>query len=150
MSDAIRILHTADRDLGKRLRHFPLLDEQAAMGAQVLDLAERERPDAVVIAGDVFDVAVPGADALSVWESALDRLVELELPTLVISGNHYQAERLGHLSRTSARSGIRVRCDLAAAAQPMLVGGAALYGLPFTRPARVRRLRPLDRGRARG
>jgi DNA repair protein SbcD/Mre11 len=138
MADRIRILHTADWHLGKRLRHFPLLDEQAVLVDQVIEIAARERPDAAVIAGDIFDVAVPGVDALAVWAGALDRLVALGIPTLVISGNHDQAERLGHLASLSERAGVAVRCSLADVTRPLLVGSVALYGLPFTRPARVR------------
>jgi DNA repair protein SbcD/Mre11 len=138
MRNGIRVLHTADWHLGKRLRHFPLLDEQAAMVEQILDVAARERPAAVVIAGDVFDVAVPAVDALAVWEGALDRLVELAIPTLVISGNHDQAERLGHLAGISERAGIHVRCDLTDVTKALLVANLAIYGIPFARPARVR------------
>jgi DNA repair protein SbcD/Mre11 len=134
----IRLLHTADWHLGKRLRDFPLLDEQAAVVAQVVALAEALRPDAVIVAGDVFDVAVPAVEALRVWSDALDALASAGIPVLAIPGNHDQAERLGHLGGLAARAGIHVRADLADAAVPLVLGQVALYGLPFSRPARVR------------
>ena len=134
----VRLLHTADWHLGRRLRDFPLLEEQAAVVAQVVALAEALRPDAVLVAGDVFDVAVPAVEALRVWSEALDALATAGIPLLVIPGNHDQAERLGHLGGLAARAGIHVRADLADAATPLVLGQVALYGLPFTRPARVR------------
>jgi len=138
MPAPVRLLHTADWHLGKRLRDFPLLEEQAAVVAQVLALAGRLRPDALLVAGDVFDTAVPGIDALRVWAGALEALADAGIPVLVIPGNHDQAERLGHLGNLAARVGVHVRADLADAATPLVVGRVALYGLPFTRPVRVR------------
>jgi len=138
MPAPVRLLHTADWHLGKRLRDFPLLAEQAAVVAQVVALAERLRPDALLVAGDVFDTAVPGVDALRVWSDALEALVAAGVPVLAIPGNHDQAERLGHLSGLTARAGIHLRTDLADATTPLVKGHVALYGLPFTRPVRVR------------
>lgn len=138
MPDPVRLLHTADWHLGKRLRDFPLLAEQAAVVDQLAALAETLRPDVVVVAGDVFDVAVPAIEALRVWAGALDRLATAGIPVFAIPGNHDQAERLAHLNGLAARAGIHVRADLADVATPLVVGQAALYGLPFTRPARVR------------
>jgi DNA repair protein SbcD/Mre11 len=138
MPEPVRILHTADWHLGKRLRDFPLLEEQAAVVDQVLGIAEHARPDALVIAGDVFDVAVPSVEALAVWSAALDRLVDLGIPVLVIPGNHDQAERLAYLAAISARAGVHVRAHLRDVTTPLVVKDAAIYGLPFTRPVRVR------------
>lgn len=138
MPRPVRLLHTADWHLGKRLRDFPLLDEQAAVVAQVVDLARALRPDALIVAGDVFDTAVPGVEALRVWSHALEALVEAGVPVVAISGNHDQAERLGHLDGLAARAGVHLRTDLAAVTTPVVFGHVAVYGLPFTRPVRVR------------
>ena len=138
MPAPVRLLHTADWHLGKRLRDFPLLEEQAAVVAQVVALAEALRPDALLVAGDVFDVAVPAIEALRVWSDALERLVTAGIPVFAIPGNHDQAERLAHLNGLAARAGVHVRADLNHASVPLVLGQVALYGLPFTRPARVR------------
>ncbi len=144
MPRPVRLLHTADWHLGKRLRDFPLLEEQAAVVAQVVELARTLRPDALIVAGDVFDTAVPGVEALRVWSSALEALVEAGVPVLAISGNHDQAERLGHLGGLAARAGVHLRTDLGAVATPVVFGHVAVYGLPFTRPVRVRSAFGLD------
>jgi exonuclease SbcD len=138
MPRPVRLLHTADWHLGKRLRDFPLLEEQAAVVAQVIDLARELRPDALIVAGDVFDTAVPGVEALRVWADALQALVEARVPVVAISGNHDQAERLGHLDGLTARAGVHLRTDLATVVTPVVFGHVAVYGLPFTRPVRVR------------
>lgn len=144
MPRPVRLLHTADWHLGKRLRDFPLLEEQAAVVAQVVDLARALRPDALLVAGDVFDTAVPGVDALRVWSGALEDLVEAGVPVVAISGNHDQAERLGHLDGLAARAGVHLRTELATVATPVVFGRVAVYGLPFTRPVRVRSAFGLD------
>jgi DNA repair protein SbcD/Mre11 len=79
-----------------------------------------------------------------VWSGALEALVEANVPVLVISGNHDQAERLGHLDGLAARAGVHLRTDLAAVATPVVFGHVAVYGLPFTRPVRVRSAFGLD------
>ncbi|MBW6457484.1 MAG: exonuclease SbcCD subunit D [Trueperaceae bacterium] len=144
MARPVRLLHTADWHLGKRLRDFPLLEEQAAVVAQVVELARTLRPDALVVAGDVFDTAVPGVEALRVWANALEALVDAGVPVVAISGNHDQAERLGHLGGLAARAGVHLRTDLATVATPVVLGHVAVYGLPFTRPVRVRSAFGLD------
>jgi DNA repair protein SbcD/Mre11 len=144
MPRPVRLLHTADWHLGKRLRDFPLLEEQAAVVGQVVELARALRPDALIVAGDVFDTAVPGVEALRVWSGALEALVDAGVAVLAISGNHDQAERLGHLDGLAARAGVHLRTDLAAVATPVVFGHVAVYGLPFTRPVRVRAAFGLD------
>ena len=138
MPRPVRLLHTADWHLGKRLRDFPLLEEQAAVVDQVVELARALRPDALLVAGDVFDTAVPGVEALRVWSRALEALVVAGVPLLAISGNHDQAERLGHLDGLAARANVHLRTDLATVTTPVVFGHVAVYGLPFTRPVRVR------------
>ncbi len=134
----IRLLHTADWHLGKRLHDFLLLDEQRALVDDVVALAERLEPDALLIAGDVFDTGLPSIAAMEVWAGALERLAALEVPVVVIPGNHDHAGRLGHLSGLTETNRIHLRTDLASVTEPVLVGNAAIYGLPYARPAHVR------------
>lgn len=134
----VRLLHTADWHLGKRLHDFPLLEEQRALVRDVLALAAELRPDALLIAGDVFDTGLPSLQAMEVWADALENLADLQLPVVVIPGNHDHAGRLGHLSGLTETRRIHLRTDLASITDPVVVGNAAIYGVPFARPAHVR------------
>ncbi len=138
MREAVRLLHTADWHLGKRLHGYSLLEEQAAVVDQVVSLAGELDVDAVIVAGDVFDGHLPSIEALRVWDSALDRLVAAGASVFVIPGNHDQAERLGHMGGLLRRTGVHVRSGLEQVCDPLVIGEVAVYGLPFARPARVR------------
>ncbi len=140
----MKLLHTADWHLGKRLRDFPLLEEQVAVVDQVVSLSRELAVDAVIVAGDVFDTFVPSVEALRVWASALDRLVDVGTSVFVIPGNHDQAERLGHMGGLLQRAGVHLRADIGQACEPLIVRDVALYGLPFARAARVRTHFALD------
>ncbi len=144
MNEPVKLLHTADWHLGKRLRDFPLLEEQTAVVEQVVELAQALAVDAVIVAGDVFDTANPGVEALRVWGSALDRLVAAGVSVFAIPGNHDQADRLGHLGSLLQRTGVHLRADLAQVCEPLVLRDVALYGLPFARAARVRTHFALD------
>ena len=134
-----RVLHTADWHLGKRLHDFWLLDEQSEALDRLADVVARERPDLVLIAGDLFDVPVPQVRALQLWERAVARIAdELGVPVVVIPGNHDQAERIAMNARMARHAGLHVLTDLAAAHLPVRVGGVDVFGVPFHKPPHVR------------
>lgn len=134
-----RVLHTADWHLGKRLHDFWLLDEQREALDRVADVVARERPDLVLIAGDLFDVPVPQVRALQLWERAVARIVdELGVPIVVIPGNHDQAERIAMNARMARHAGLYVLTDIAAAHLPVRVAGVDVVGVPFHKPPHVR------------
>ena len=92
----LRFLHTADWHLGRYLHGTSLLDDQSHVLDQFVVLARFERVDAVVIAGDVYDRAVPPGDAVALLDDVLSRLVVgAGIPVIVIAGNHDSAERIG-------------------------------------------------------
>jgi exonuclease SbcD len=129
----MRILHTADWHLGRSFHGESLLDAQAAAVDHVVETARAERVGAVVIAGDLYDRALPPVDAVRLADDALRRLSEV-CPVVVISGNHDSAPRLGFGSGLLARAGLHVRTDLAALAQPVVLDGAWIYGIPYLEP----------------
>ena len=134
-----RVLHTADWHLGKRLHDFWLLDDQRDALDRLADVVARERPDLVLIAGDLFDVPVPQVRALQLWEQAVARIAdELDVPVVVIPGNHDQAERIAMNARMARHAGLHVLTDLAAAHLPVRVGGVDVFGVPFHKPPHVR------------
>ncbi len=136
----MRLLHTADWQLGRLFHQTQLTDDQQYLLGQFVDLARDVRPDLVVVAGDVYDRAVPPPDAVDVLDEVLSRLVlDLRLPVVVIAGNHDSPRRLSFGSRLLAAQGLHVvgrpearpyRVDLADDHGPV-----AVHALPFCAPA---------------
>jgi exonuclease SbcD len=135
----VRLLHTSDWHLGRSFHRVGLLDAQAAVLDHLVEVVRSERVDAVVVAGDVYDRALPAVDAVEVLDDVLDRLVATGATVLVTSGNHDSAQRLGFGARRSARAGLHLRTRAELAADPVLVedrhGPVALYGLPYLEPS---------------
>ena len=146
----MRILHTSDWHLGRSFHRVGLLDAQAAFIDHLIATARDERVDAVLVAGDVYDRALPSLPAVELFDDALHRLAALGVPTVMISGNHDSARRLGVAAGLIGRAGIHLRTDPAGCATPVLLadahGEVAFYGLPYLEPALVRE--EFDLGRA--
>lgn len=86
----MRFFHLSDLHIGKQLHHYNLKEDQEAVLAEVVDYAKKLRPDAIVIAGDIYDKTVPSAEAVTVFDHFLTELSEITpaIPLLIISGNH--------------------------------------------------------------
>lgn len=102
----MRLLHTADWHLGKTLKGQPLLDDQNFILKQIFDVINDQKPDAMIISGDIYDRAIPPADAVELFSEILTKLAEKKLPTLIISGNHDSATRLSFGSEIFKQNGI--------------------------------------------
>ncbi|MFR9792435.1 exonuclease SbcCD subunit D [Streptomyces sp. MB22_4] len=138
----MRFLHTSDWHLGRAFHRVSMLGAQAGfIGHLVATVRERE-VDAVVVSGDVYDRAVPPLAAVELFDEALHRLAGLGVPTVMISGNHDSARRLGVGAGLIDRAGIHLRTEPAAVATPVVLadahGDVAFYGLPYLEPALVR------------
>ncbi|MFF4249261.1 exonuclease SbcCD subunit D [Streptomyces sp. NPDC001822] len=138
----MRILHTSDWHLGRSLHRVSLLDAQAAFVDHLVETVRQRSVEAVVVAGDVYDRAVPPLTAVQLFDDALHRLAAAGVPTVMISGNHDSARRLGVGSGLIARAGIHLRTDPADCATPVVLhdthGEVAFYGLPYLEPALVK------------
>lgn len=138
----MRLLHTSDWHLGRSFHRVGLLDAQRAYLDHLVDTVRTRQVDAVLVAGDVYDRAVPPLAAVELFDSALHRLAGLGVPTVMISGNHDSARRLGVGSGLLQQAGIHLRTDPAHCATPVLLhdthGPVACYGLPYLEPAMVR------------
>ncbi|MCU1591476.1 MAG: exonuclease sbcCD subunit [Frankiales bacterium] len=147
----MRLLHTSDWHLGRSLHRADLRDAQAAFLDGLVETVRSERVDAVVVAGDVYDRAVPSLDAVELCESALVRLREAGARVVLISGNHDSARRLGFGSRLVDASGVHLRTRVGDCADPVLIddvsGPVAVYGIPYLEPEAVRGELPPDTGR---
>lgn len=147
----MRLLHTADWHLGRQLYGQSLIEDQDHLLDQVVRLAIEERVDAVLIAGDVYDRALPPADAVSLLDRTLSRLVaEARIPVILIAGNHDSAERIAFGGRILADQGLFVRGTLDTLTAVRLQdahGTVAIHPLPYAEPVQVRALNGrADRG----
>ena len=138
--------HLSDLHLGKRLCEVPLLSDQAHILSQILALTAEERPDGVLIAGDVYDKPVPSAEAVGLLDDFLVRLSRQGVPAYLISGNHDSAERLSFGGRLMAAGGVHVAPVYSGRVEPIVLadqyGPVNLYLMPFLKPAHVRRFFP--------
>ncbi|KAB2371042.1 exonuclease SbcCD subunit D [Actinomadura montaniterrae] len=133
----MRILHTSDWHLGRSFHREDLLAAQAAFVDDLVATVREQRVDCVLVSGDVYDRALPAVDAVRLCDEALARLAELTRVVL-IAGNHDSARRLGFGSALMDRSGVHVRTDFARVGEPVVVGDAAIYGVPYLEPELVR------------
>ena len=142
----MKLIHLSDLHLGKRVNEFSMVEDQAFILKRILAVLDDEQPDAVLIAGDVYDKSVPSAEAVQLLESFLYSLVKRKLQVFVISGNHDSPERLSFASKLIDASGVHLSPVYDGAVAPMTLtdeyGPVNIYMLPFLKPAHVRRFLP--------
>lgn len=132
----MRILHSSDWHLGRRLYGFHLLEDQAHVLEQFTGMAADTNPDLIVLAGDLYDIANPPAESIRLMNDVINRLVlDLKKRVLVISGNHDSADRIGFASRLLEESGLLMVGDLSRIGSPLRLkdehGTVAFHPLPF-------------------
>ncbi|WP_421107138.1 exonuclease SbcCD subunit D [Streptomyces sp. NEAU-S77] len=138
----MRILHTSDWHLGRSFHRVSLLAAQREFLDHLVATVREREVDAVLVAGDVYDRAVPPLAAVELFDDALHRLADLGVPTVMISGNHDSPRRLGVGAGLIERAGIHLRTDPAGCGTPVVLadrhGDVAFYGLPYLEPGLVR------------
>lgn len=139
----MRFLHTADWHLGRLFHARSLIEDQAHVLDQFVALVREVRPDAVLIAGDVYDRAVPPPDAVALLDDVLARIVVGErVPVVMIAGNHDSAQRLDFGARLMTGQGLHVAGRVGAQASSVTLhdahGEVRIYALPYAEPAAVR------------
>ncbi len=135
-------MHTSDWHLGRCLHREGLLDAQSAFVDHLVETARAEHVDLVLVAGDVYDRALPPVDAVALAHEALGRLAALGVPVVITSGNHDSARRLGFAADLIATSGVHLRTDPSRLHEPVVItdrdGDVAVYGLPYLEPELLR------------
>lgn len=138
----MRILHTADWHLGRIFHGVSLIEEQAHILDQMVTLAAERKVDCVIVAGDIFDRAVPPPTAVALLDDVWSRFViDLKLPVFVIAGNHDSPERIELGARVVSRAGLHVAGTLRETASVTLDdahGPVEFFLLPYAEPGRVR------------
>ena len=102
----MKLFHLSDLHIGKRVNEFSMIEDQKYILSQILHAAKRERPDGVLLSGDIYDSTIPSAEAVQVFDAFLTELSTNRIPTFIISGNHDSAERLAFGSSLMGKSGI--------------------------------------------
>ncbi len=137
----MRILHTSDWHLGRTFHRVDLLGPQERFLDHLAEVIRAERVDVLLVAGDVYDRALPGVDAVALLDDALLRLRDAGAQIVISSGNHDSPRRLGFGSRLLRQAGLHLRTDPARSAEPVLLedqyGPVAFYALPYLEPALV-------------
>jgi len=138
----VRILHTSDWHLGRHFHGQGMLAHQAAYADHLIATIEAEQVDLVVVAGDVYDRALPPVDAVELADDTFARLAASRARVVMTSGNHDSARRLGFNSRLVDAAGFHLRTVADAVAEPVLLddvhGPVAVYGVPYLEPDLLR------------
>lgn len=142
----MKLIHLSDLHLGKRVNEFSMLEDQQYILTEILQIIDREKPNGVMIAGDVYDKSVPSAEAVALLDDFLVRLAKRDLQVFLISGNHDSPERMAFGGRLMAQSGVHLAPVYDGKVSPITLtdeyGPVNLYLLPFLKPAHVRRCFP--------
>ncbi|WP_432847472.1 exonuclease SbcCD subunit D [Amycolatopsis sp. CA-161197] len=134
----MRLLHTSDWHVGRTFHGADLLAEQEAVLTHLAELVTSEHVDVVVVAGDIYDRAVPSAEAVRVATKAMSRIRQAGAQLVITPGNHDSAARLGAFADFAAAGGLHLRATIAGLAEPVLLndehGDVAIYGIPYLEP----------------
>lgn len=142
----MKLMHLSDLHLGKRLNEISLYDDQKYILHQLVELAQKNKPDAIFIAGDVYDKSVPAAEAVSLFDAFLNQLAEMHFPVYIISGNHDSAERLAFGAQLMQKSRVHIASAYTGKVQEFVLqdeyGSVHIFLLPFLKPALVKHYLP--------
>ena len=139
----MKFIHLSDLHLGKRVNEYSMLEDQEYILKKIINIVDDEKPDGVIIAGDVYDKSVPSTEAVQLFDNFLVQLARRKLEVFVISGNHDSPERIAFGSRIMDSSGIHMSPVYNGEIVPFSMqdeyGTVDVYMLPFIKPAHVRR-----------
>ena len=142
----MKFIHISDLHLGKRVNEFSMLEDQEFILTKIINIIDLQKADGVIIAGDIYDKAVPSAEAVELFDDFLFRLSSRNLKVFVISGNHDSAERIAFGGRLMDKSGIYMSPVYNGEVKPITLtdafGEIKVYMLPFIKPSNVKRFFP--------
>ena len=142
----VKLIHLSDLHLGKRVNDFPMLEDQAYILDRILEIIDAEQPEAVLIAGDVYDKTIPSSEAVALLDDFLVKLADRSLAVLLISGNHDSPERLAFANRLMEGRGVYIAPVYHGEVTPVTLedvhGLVDFWLLPFLKPVHLRRFFP--------
>ena len=138
----MRFLHLADLHIGKRVNEFSMIEDQRYILNQILDIVKEQEVQCVLIAGDIYDKAVPSAEAVLLLDQFISRLAEMNVKVVAISGNHDSPERIGFGAEIMSTCGVYMSHPFNGNVEKVTLedkcGPINIYMLPFIKPAVVR------------
>ena len=142
----MKLMHLADLHIGKRVNEFSMLEDQRYILGEIIKIAEREKVDTVMIAGDIYDKSQPSNEAVELFDDFLVRLSRLGLNIFAISGNHDSPERIAFAGRIMQESRVFMSPVYEGNTEKITLtddyGNINFFMLPFIKPAGVRRFFP--------
>ena len=140
----MKFIHLSDLHLGKRVNEYSMIEDQEYILKKILGIIDDEKPNSVIIAGDVYDKSIPTAEAIRLFDDFLTRLAARNLQVFVISGNHDSPERMAFGSRLIEGSGIHISGMYDPDTSPITLtdeyGAVNFFMLPFVKPVQLRRI----------
>ena len=142
----MKLIHLSDLHIGIKLNEFSMADDQKYILTRIINIIDEEKPNCVMISGDVYDKTVPSAGAVEIFDDFLYRLSKRHLKIFIISGNHDSPERLAFCNRLIDASGVHFSPVYNGTVEPFELndeyGTVKIYMLPFIKPANVRQFFP--------
>lgn len=142
----MKFVHISDLHLGKRVNEFSMIEDQKYILIKILNVIDEEKPDGILIAGDVYDRSVPSEEAMHLWDEFLVKLSKRNIPVFAISGNHDSAVRFSDHNKLVENAGIYLSPAYEGNVKPLSLeddnGKVNIYMLPFVRPVNVKQYFP--------
>ena len=139
----MKFIHISDLHIGKRVHEYSMIEDQKFILNKIIEILKSEAPCELIIAGDVYDKAVPSAEAVELFDSFLTCVRSLGIECFIISGNHDSPERLSFGRSIMSPSGIHISPVYSGVCEPIVrsdeYGNVNIYLLPFIKPSAVRR-----------
>ena len=142
----MKFIHLSDLHIGKRVNEFSMLDDQKYILLEIIEIIEKQKPDFVMISGDVYDKTQPSGEAVRLLDDFIFRLSSLKLPVFIISGNHDSAERIAFGARIMQSGNIFMSPVYDGNIEKHTLsdewGNVNVFMLPFIKPVNVRQAFP--------
>lgn len=138
----MKLMHISDLHIGKRVNEFSMLEDQAYILGQIIEIADHEKIEGILIAGDIYDKSQPSSEAVLLLDCFLTSLIALNIPVFVISGNHDSPERLSFGSKLLHKNSLYITSLFDGTLESIeltdMYGPISIHMLPFLKPAMLR------------
>lgn len=139
----MKLIHLSDLHLGKKVNEFSMIEDQKYILTKIINIIDEEKPDGVIIAGDIYDKSVPSTEAVALLDDFLVKLSKRNLQVFIISGNHDSPERLAFANRLLGTKGVHISSAYDGKVEAVELedeyGKLYIYLLPFIKPVHVKR-----------